>query len=72
MVTEGPMQPSERLQSNTRLVEGRRLWSCMAGWVGGDGLDMVELIMAGGASNFHSSRGTLFLAGGAARSKEMV
>ena len=72
MVREGPVQTSDRLQSNTRLVEGRRLWICMAGWVGGDGLDMVELMIAGGASYFHSSRGTFFLVGGAARSEEMI
>ena len=72
MVREGPVQTSDRLQSNTRLVEGRRLWSCMAGWVGGDGLDMVELMIAGGASYFHSSRGIFFLIGGAARSEEMI
>jgi hypothetical protein len=66
------VQCFERLQSFETSVEGIGLGSSLAvGWLGVAWEDMVELRIAGGTSYFHSSSGTLFLVGGAARSEEM-
>ena len=44
----------------------------MAGCVRAAGLDILWLMIAKGATYFHSFSETFFLVGGAARSKEMV
>ena len=63
------MHDSERLQSSETLVGGIGLGSSIGGaWVGGEGIGMAELMIAGEASYTHLSIAMVFLVGAGARS----